>query len=91
MYTTSSNLPIYDFTTVTTYGILYQGVYYTCSRAIRERWFEKAQRKYAWNIRIKYIPTDMRIIYIHTACEEFEECRVVVRELFEGFELETYL
>lgn len=90
MHTISDDLPIYDFAVVTPYGVFYQDIYYSCSRAIREKWFEVARNK-IWNIRIKYIPSDMKVIYIQTACEEFEECRVIVHELFEGFELETYL
>lgn len=80
-----------DFAVVTPYGIFYRDIYYTCSRAIKEKWFEIAQRNNTWNVRIKYMLTDMKVIYIQTKSEEFEEGRIVVREWFEGVELETYL
>lgn len=92
MPTISNALQMYDFASVTPLGILYQNVYYTCSRAIRERWFEIALDNGGWDIRIMYLPADMKLIYVITEFEEVEECRVVVRELFfQSFELETYL
>jgi hypothetical protein len=91
MPTVSEPIYMYDFALVTPLGILYQHVYYTCSRAIRERWFEMAQIDGGWNIRIRYTPTEMRFIFIFTDSEDVEECRVVVREPLQGFELENYL
>lgn len=40
----SDCLKMYDFASVTPLGIRYQQLYYTCSKAIRERWFEISQR-----------------------------------------------
>lgn len=87
----SDSLKIYDFASVTPLGIQYQHLYYTCSKAIRERWFEIAQRDGGWNIRIQYTPTDLSLIYLGTDSEELEECRIVVRESLQGLDLEEYL
>lgn len=65
--------------------------FYTCSKAIRERWFEKALINVGWNIRIRFTPNDMKVIYIQTENNEFEECRIVVRDALQGVELEEYL
>lgn len=80
-----------DFALVTPFGILHKDIYYTCSRAIREQWFEIAYKDGEWNIQIICTPSDLNIIYIMTEFEEFEECSVVVRESFQGFNLENYL
>ncbi|MGP0580111.1 hypothetical protein ACTP13_24335 [Paenibacillus peoriae] len=84
-------MKMYDFASVTPLGIQYQHLYYTCSKAIRDRWFEIAQRDEGGNIRIQYTPTDLKHIYLETDSEEFEECRIVVRESLQGLNIETYL
>ncbi|MDP1511876.1 hypothetical protein Q8I65_16910 [Paenibacillus ottowii] len=87
----SDGLKMYDFASVTPLGIRYQQLYYTCSKAIRERWFELAQRDGAWNIRIQYTPNDLNIIYLEADSKELEECRIVVRESLQGLNLEDYV
>ena len=91
MQTESGTLEVYDFAEVTSLGIMYHHICYTCSKAIRERWFELALIDVSWNIRIRFKPADMRFIYIQTETGEFEECRAVVRDPLQGFELENYL
>ncbi|WP_153008809.1 hypothetical protein [Paenibacillus sp. lzh-N1] len=87
----SDCLKMYDFASVTPLGIQYQHLYYTCSKAIRERWFEIAQRDGGWNIRIQYTPTDLKHIYLETDSEELEECRIVVRDSLQGLNLDEYV
>ncbi|MEK5321792.1 hypothetical protein NSS94_21495 [Paenibacillus sp. FSL L8-0644] len=87
----SDCLKMYDFASVTPLGIRYQQLYYTCSKAIRERWFEISQRDGGWNIRIQYTPTDLSVIYLEADSEELEECRIVVRESLQGLNLDEYL
>jgi hypothetical protein len=41
MHTEFKTLELYDFAEVTYLGILYQHVYYTCSKTIRERGLRK--------------------------------------------------
>lgn len=50
--------------TVTGKGIRFKGVFYSCDRAVRESWFEKARSGKTWPISISYDPRDMAIIYI---------------------------
>lgn len=50
--------------TVTGKGIRFKGVFYSCDRAIRESWFEKARSKKSWQVAISYDPRDMTNIYI---------------------------
>lgn len=48
---------------VTTKGVLFRGLYYSCKRAIREQWFEKAAHKKSWKITIYYELEQSGIIY----------------------------
>lgn len=40
-----NSLSIFDIAFVTPQGICFQQVFYTCSRAIREKWFERALKE----------------------------------------------
>jgi hypothetical protein len=50
--------------TVTAKGIRFKGIFYSCDRAIKESWFEKARSKKTWSVQVSYHPHDMTNIYI---------------------------
>jgi hypothetical protein len=50
--------------TVTAKGIRFKGIFYSCERAAREAWFEKARTGKTWAVKISYNPQDMASIYI---------------------------
>jgi len=52
-----------DKATVTGKGIKFKGLFYSCDRAVRESWFEKARIKRTWQLNISYDPRDMAVIY----------------------------
>ncbi|WP_018632645.1 Mu transposase C-terminal domain-containing protein [Neomegalonema perideroedes] len=53
-----------DEATVTAQGIRFYGCYYSCDRAIREHWFEKARQTRSWKIPISYEPRLMDRIWL---------------------------
>jgi hypothetical protein len=86
-----NSLSMFDIAFVTPHGICFQQVFYTCSRAIREKWFERALKEGGWSLSIRYTPTDLKSIYIRNEFEDYEECRLVVKESLQGLNIETYL
>ena len=50
--------------TVTERGIRFKGIYYSCIKAIEERWFEKARLKGKYIIEVSYNPNNLNNIYI---------------------------
>ncbi|MCL2123410.1 MAG: Mu transposase C-terminal domain-containing protein, partial [Desulfovibrionaceae bacterium] len=50
--------------TVTAKGIRFKGLFYSCDRAIREAWFEKARSSRVWSVPISYDPRDMASLYV---------------------------
>lgn len=53
-----------DTATVTAKGIRFHGMYYSCSRAIEEHWFEKARQTRTWKVPISYEPRLMDTIWL---------------------------
>jgi len=53
-----------DKATVTAKGIRFKGLFYSCDRAVRESWFEKARIKRTWQVNISYDPRNMANIYV---------------------------
>jgi hypothetical protein len=77
--------------TVTNVGILFNEIYFTCSRAIRDKWFELAWVNGSWEIVILYDHTDLSRIYLNDhMLEEKEVCNVIVRQSESGEKLERY-
>jgi len=67
-----------DRGSVTSKGIYFKGIYYTCDRAIDEQWFEKARSNKSWKVDVHYDPRDMSSIYIKpNNCNDFELCRLL--------------
>jgi hypothetical protein len=50
--------------TVTGKGIRFKGLFYSCERAIRESWFDRARSKKSWQLDVSYDPRDMTNIFI---------------------------
>ena len=66
---------------VTETGIAFRGRYYTCKRAMEDRWFDKARQDGRWKVVVSYDPRDMDTIYLHPAGVKmaFEECTLTDR------------
>lgn len=66
---------------VTSSGICFQGVYYTCERALSEQWFVKARNRGRWQIPIAYDPRHLDLIYlVLDRHAQPELCMLVERE-----------
>lgn len=67
--------------TVTAEGIVLNGCYYTCARAIEQRWFERARQRGQWPVRLAYDPADADCVYLLDAgaALQFHTCHMVVR------------
>lgn len=65
-----------DTATVTEFGISFKGGYYTCKKAMNEKWFDKARQDGRWKIEASYDPRCMNAIYISGSNEgvSFERC-----------------
>lgn len=59
-----SLLPV-DDATVTLYGIKFKGSFYTCSKALEERWFDRARQNVSWKVKVSYDPRDFDIVYLN--------------------------
>ncbi|MGG1600855.1 hypothetical protein [Paenibacillus naphthalenovorans] len=60
---------------VTARGIIFKGARFTCSRAIRDLWFEKAAFEKEWRVRIVYtINKELSVIYIVDSNGDMEKC-----------------
>jgi hypothetical protein len=67
-----------DKATVTGKGIRFKGLFYSCDRAIRESWFEKARIKQSWQVKISYDPRDMANIYVwNTSDKIYDICSLL--------------
>ena len=49
---------------VTRRGILFEGMRYSCKRAVEEQWFVKAGEKGSWPLSIAYDPRNMSQVYL---------------------------
>ncbi|KMY33992.1 DNA-binding protein [Lysinibacillus xylanilyticus] len=68
------NLMPRDKATVTHKGIRLKGILYSCERAVKESWFEKARQKGSWKVEISYDPRNMSIVYLIDDRSNFNEC-----------------
>jgi len=62
--------------TVTTFGLKFQGRYYSCAKAIEAHWFDAARQRGRWNVEISYDPISTDMIYLHDAdaANGYQEC-----------------
>lgn len=64
-----------DKATITSRGIKFKGMLYSCETAIREAWFVQARNKGSWKVDISYDTRNTNNIYIHIKDENlFETC-----------------
>lgn len=74
---------------VTSKGIRFLGLNYSCERAIKERWFEYARLYGGWTIQVVFNPNDLTKIY-HPLEVEVECCRIILPQEYKGSKLEKY-
>lgn len=75
---------------ITPKGISFQNVYYTCPRAIRERWFEFAKINGVRRVGILYNPVNSKLIFVVDNEEGFEVCNLIEKHMYKGSKLEKY-
>jgi len=63
--------------TITAKGILMNGLYYSSTTAVKERWFSTARQKGNWKIDVLYDPQDMSQINIRHDRRNFETCNLI--------------
>lgn len=75
-----SLLPV-DDATITVNGIRLMGLFYTCQKAIEERWFDKARQGGVRKVKVSYDPRDRDEIYLHDSASpmQFQACQLTER------------
>lgn len=75
-----SLLPVED-ATVTLNGIRLRGLFYTCQKALEERWFDKARQRGNWKVTVSFDPRNLDEIYLHdpVASMQFQICQLTER------------
>lgn len=63
--------------TVTAKGILLDGLYYSCSTAVKERWFSTARQRGTWKINVHYDPQNLSQIYLRHDRRNYEVCTLL--------------
>lgn len=83
----------HDTARVTSRGIKFENVYFTCQTAIREDWFSKARIGRTWECNIAYDPRNTDNIYIMYNSGSYELCprTEASRNIYLGWELEEVL
>lgn len=80
-----------SYATVTPKGILFLGIRFSCIRAIREQWFEKAMIEKGWRIKVYYYQDNASHIFILNPEEEtLDVCNSIKTSDFQGSKLERY-
>lgn len=63
---------------VTASGIVFKGARFTCSKAIREQWFERAAFEKEWRVRIVYsLNKELSAIFIVASNGNLEKCNQI--------------
>lgn len=79
------------FGVITPKGIRFQNLYYTCPRAIKERWFELSKINGAWRVEILRNPVNFKLIFlVRVDGEELEICNLIEYHMYKGSKLEKY-
>ncbi|ADU28506.1 Integrase catalytic region [Evansella cellulosilytica DSM 2522] len=63
--------------TVTPKGIHFGNLYYTCSKAVKERWFSNARIQGNWKMEVYYNPQSVATIYIRIDRQNYEVCSLI--------------
>jgi len=66
---------------VTAHGIYFRENYYTCPRAMEERWFDLARQEDRWKVEVAYDPRDFDTVYLGDAGDRlgFQVCNLTDR------------
>lgn len=66
---------------VTLNGIRVQGNFYTCAKALEERWFDRARQSGTWKVKVSYDPRNLDEIYLHDSrgAMHFHTCTMTER------------
>ncbi|GFZ93806.1 hypothetical protein GCM10008018_45300 [Paenibacillus marchantiophytorum] len=76
---------------VTAGGILFKGKRFTCPRAIREQWFERAMLEKEWRVKVVFKPENSAIIYIPDGMGDLEPCNTIAtNNTIEDIKLQRY-
>lgn len=76
---------------VTARGILFKRNRYTCPRAIREQWFEKAALEKEWKVGVVYYCELSEVIYMVDAEGELELCYLInTKNIYSDIKLQRY-
>lgn len=71
-----------DKASVTERGIRFKGMYYSCEKALKDLWFEKARAKGTYRVKIYYDPRDMGAILVENPTgTEVVRCELVEWEM----------
>lgn len=67
--------------TVTLHGIRVLGNFYTCAKALEERWFDRARQNGTWKVKVSYDPRNLDEIFLHDprAAMQFHICTMTER------------
>jgi hypothetical protein len=70
-----------DAATVMVNGIRLHGVFYTCQKAVEERWFDRARQSGVWKVKVSYDPRNLDEIYLHdpSTTMKFHACQMTER------------
>jgi len=80
-----------DIARVTWRGILFRGLYYSCSTAISQGWFEKARIYGTWRVVIQFSPENLEIIFLIRQDQvESEKCNRIIRQHMCPTKLDKY-
>ncbi|MDY0236318.1 MAG: Mu transposase C-terminal domain-containing protein [Gudongella sp.] len=67
-----------DKARVTGKGIVYKNIRYTCDKALKERWFERARENGSWSIDIMFDPRIAEYIYIlDKNSDDYQKCTLL--------------
>ncbi|MGX9931511.1 Mu transposase C-terminal domain-containing protein [Virgibacillus salarius] len=74
---------------ITPKGIKFGSLFYTCSEALKERWFSKARIQGSWSMGVHYDPQDVSNIYIRIDRHNYEVCTLLEQyEMYRGAKME---
>ncbi|AIF42186.1 Mu transposase C-terminal domain-containing protein [Virgibacillus sp. SK37] len=77
---------------VTPKGIHFGGLYYTCSKAVNERWFSKARIQGNWKLDVSYDPQSVANIYIRIDRQNYEVCSLIEQyEMYRNAKMEEVI
>jgi len=84
------NKAFFEWALVTKKGIRFRSLYYSCPRAIKEKWYERAMIK-SWRIKIVVNPYQLDSVFIPSKKgKELTECFILRHHKMDETELSNY-